>query len=762
MSNVAALFAQALTLHQAGRLGDAETIYKQVLAINDKDLNTLNTLGALYLQHGRLEEGLRLTRVSLQINPNQPNAHINLGNALRDLKRLDEALASYGQAIALNPEFAQAYYNRGNTYSDLNRMDAALADYNRAIAIKPDYVQAYYNRGNVLKELQRLDEAVASYNRAIDFKPDYAQAYHNRGYTLSSLKRLNEALADCDRTIALKPDFAEAYYNRGNALHGLNRLHEALASYDYAIDLNPNFADAFCNRGNVLKDLNRMEEALASQDRAITLNPDNANAYANRGNVLQSLNRYDEALKSYDTAIAIKPDLPYVEGSWLHSKMHCCNWDDISATFSKISSGVNLGEKTSTPFFFLAIPSSAALQQRCASTYIRDKYPASSTPLWLGERYSHSRIRIGYFSSDFRNHAMSYLIAEMIERYDRTRFEIIAFSFSPPSDTPIRLRLEKAFDRFLDVGTLSDHEIATLAKQLEIDIAIDLNGFTANSRTAIFAMRPAPIQVNHLGYPGTMGADYIDYIIADQTVIPVEHSQHYTERIVYLPDTYWFNDSTKVISDRLFSRPELRLPDNAFVFCCFNNSYKITPDLFDIWMRLLHKVEGSVLWLLEGNATASRNLRLEAEKRGISPERLVFAPRMELADHLARHRQADLFLDTFYYNAHTTTSDALWAGMPVLTCLGETFAGRVAGSLLKAVGLSELITRSHDEYEALAIELASNVLRLSEIKNKLAANRLTHPLFDTARFTHHIEEAYKKMHARYQAGLPPEHINVVA
>lgn len=761
MPNVAALFAQALALHQAGRLGDAEAAYKKVLALNGSDLNTLNNLGTLYLQHGRMEEGIRLTVRSLEIKPDQPYAHMNLGNALKDSKRFGEALVSYGHAIALMPSLAQAYYNRGNALGELRRLEEALADYDRAIALKSDYVQAYFNRGNVLKELWRLDEAVASYDRAIALKPDFAEVYNNRGYTLKELKRFDEALADCDRLIALKPASAEAHFNRSNALIELGRLDEAVASFNRAINLRPDYADAYNNLGNALRDLKRLDDALVCYDRVIALEPENAEAYNNRGNVLQGLNRYDEAVSSYGRAIALKPELPYAMGSWLHSRMHCCDWNDLGTACGKITQAVERGEKTSTPFFFLTIPSSPSQQQHCASTYIQDKYPASTTPLWSGERYEHSRIRVGYFSSDFRNHAMAYLIAEMIERHDRSRFEVIAFSFSPPSDTPIRRRLEKAFDRFIDVSTRSDREIATFARQMEIDIAIDLNGFTANCRTAIFALRPAPVQVNHLGYPGTMGAGYIDYIIGDQTVIPPEHTPHYTEQIVHLPDTYWFNDSTKVISDRLFSRADLGLPERGFVFCCFNNLYKITPDLFDIWMRLLRTVEGSVLWLLEGNKTAVHNLRREAEKRAVSPDRLVFAPRMELADHLARHRQADLFLDTFYYNAHTTATDALWAGLPVLTCLGGTFAGRVAGSLLKAIGLPELITQSHEEYESLAIELASNAPRLAESRTKLKENRSTHPLFDTARFTRYLEEAYERMYARYQAGLSPENIDVV-
>ena len=347
------------------------------------------------------------------------------------------------------------------------------------------------------------------------------------------------------------------------------------------------------------------------------------------------------------------------------------------------------------------------------------------------------------------------------QTHDRGRFEVIGYSFGPPTHDAWRERLEKAFDHVLDVGSRSDREIAAMAREREIDIAIDLNGFTNNARTGIFALRPAPVQVNYLGYPGTLGADYYDYMIADSTVIPPEHVAYYNEKIAYLPHTFQVNNTTREISDRSFSRAELGLPVDSFVFCCFNHNYKITPDLFDIWMRLLRGVSASVLWLSGGNAAAGRNLRREAERRDISPDRLIFAPRVEsLADHLARYRQADLFLDTFYYNAHTTASDALWAGLPVLTSLGNTFASRVAAGLLTAVGLPELVARSHAEYETLALELATQTGRLATIRRKLAENRSTQPLFDTELFTRNIENAYLLMQERHQAGIPPDHIIV--
>lgn len=760
LQDTARLFSQAISFHQARKLTDAENCYKQVLGINGDDINAINNLGMLYLQQGKHEEGIRLIRQSLDINPEQPYAQMNLGNAYRELKHPGEALRFYDRAIALLADFPQAYFNRGNAHLDLGCMSEALADYDRAITLKPDYFQACFNRGNVLKELCRLDEAVTGYDQAVSFNPDYVQAYYNRSFVLNKLNRLNESLADCDRVIAYMPNFPEAHYNRGNALLALKQLAEALASFDRATVLNPGYSDAYCNRGNALKELGQLREALESYERAISINPGNAEFHNNRANILLLLNRFDEAVESYETASVISPQLPYALGSLLHSRMQCCDWHGLDRSFSRIIEANAAGEKVSPPFFFLAIPSGFDHQKRCAQIYACDKYQVNGPPVWSGERYMHERIRVGYFSSDFRNHAMAYLIAEMIERHDRSRFEIIAFSFSPPADSPIRRRLERAFDRFVDVSAMSDQDIALLSRRMEIDIAIDLNGYTANSRAGIFAMRHAPIQVNHLGYPGTLGADFIDYIIADQTVVPKEHMSDFSEQIVYLPDTYWFNDSTKEISDRRLSRAELGLPDDGFVFCCFNNSYKITPDVFDIWMRLLSSVEGSVLWLLEGNPIAADNLRREAGERGISPERIVFAPRMALPDHLARHRQADLFLDTFHYNAHTTASDALWAGLPVLTCPGETFASRVAASMLNAIGLPDLITRSPSGYEALAMELANNPPKLAEIKTRLEKNKRTYPLFDTALFTRHIETAYSSMWERYQAGLPPLHIHV--
>jgi predicted O-linked N-acetylglucosamine transferase (SPINDLY family) len=422
-----------------------------------------------------------------------------------------------------------------------------------------------------------------------------------------------------------------------------------------------------------------------------------------------------------------------------------------------LNSAIANGNYAAQPFILLPICASTQIQRKCAELFVGDRYPASAAPLWRGERYAHERIRVGYVSGDLREHPVAVLAAGLFEHHDKTRFETIAISFGAFDPDRMTARLKGTFERFIDVRGRGDREIAALLRDLEIDIAVDLNGFTGDARPNIFAARPAPVQVNYLGYAGTLGSNYWDYIVADETVIPAASQGDYAEKVVYLPGSFMPNDDSRKISTATPSRTQAGLPEHGFVFCCFNNSYKFTPDVFDIWMRLLHQVEGSVLWLSASNESATQNLRLEAGQRGISPERLIFASRVASnEDHLARLRLGDLFLDTLYYNAHTTACDALWAGLPVLTHPGLTFASRVAGSLLNAVGLPELMAPSLEDYEALALKLAREPERLAAIKDRLVRQRATYPLFDTARFTRQMEAAYRTMWERAQRGEPPK------
>ena len=723
---IALQFNQALDLLHQAKLAEAELICAEVLSQQPNHFDALHLLGIIAAQTQRTERAAQLIRKAIGLNPNIASAHSNLGHALTELKHPAEALASYDKAIILKPDYAEAYNGRGVALLNLNRPTEALASYDKAIALKPGYAEPYNNRGTALLDQNRPADALASYDKAIALKPDYAEAHNGRGIALRDLRRHVDALASYDKAIALKPGHAKAYYNRGNALHDLKRYEEAVASYDKAIALQPQFAEA----------------------------------YVNRGNALQEAKRHEQALASYDKARSLDPDLDEVQGLRFHTKMHLCDWTNFDTEYAQLISSVRKGNIASPPFPLLALPSSPDDQLRCAKQNVAANVILCEEPVWQGERYNNERIRVAYLSADFRQHPGAYLIAGLIEQHDRSRFEIIGVSFGADDRSEIRKRLVTAFDKFYDVQTKSDQEVAKLLRDLQVDIAVDRNGHTLDSRIGIFACRPAPIQVSFLGYPGTTGTQFIDYIIADKVVAPLEHQQFFTEKIVHLPDCYQINDSKREIAENTPTRDAVDLPDHGFVFCCFNNNYKIIPPMFDLWMRILKNVEDSVLWLLSANAAAESNLRKEAEARGIKSARLIFARRVPLADHLARHRLADLFLDTLPYNAHTTASDALWAGLPVLTCLGEAFAGRVAASLLNAIRLPDLITTTLGDYEQLAIQLATNPEKLARIKRRLAENRLTTPLFDTELFAKNIEAAYTTMYKRHKTGLAPEYIAI--
>jgi len=749
-----------LALQELKRLDVAVASYDKAITIKSDYVEAHCNRGLALQELKQLDAAVASYDKAIAIEPYFAKAYLNRGNALQELKQLDAAVASYDKTIAIEPDFAEAYCNRGNSLQKLTQLDAALASYDKAIAIEPNYAEAYCNRGNILQELEQLDAAVASYDKAIAIAPDYAGAHYNRGNTLQKLKQLDAALASYDKAIAIKPDFVDAYCNRGNILQELEQPDAALASYDKAIAIEPDLAEAYNNRGNSLQKLKQLDAALASYDKAIAIKPNSAAVYKNRGDVLQGLKHYQTAIESYDKALAIRPDYDFLFGMRLFVQRQICDWRNTESQLAELIQKNQLNEKTSSPFTILALSTSLPLQRNAAEIWVKEMHPANFELGETQKRTKGAKICLGYFSMDFRNHPVSYLTAELFETHDRKKFEIIAFSFGPYTQDGMRQRLEGSFDKFIDVRHKSDKEIAEMARLMEIDIAIDLAGHTADSRTNIFAMRAAPVQINFLGYPGTMGAAYIDYMIADKTLIPEESQQYYSEKIIYLP-SFQPNDKNRNISDKVFTREEIGLPKSGFVFCCFNNSYKITPSAFDGWMRILKRVKGSVLWLSENNPTAVINLRKEAVQRGVNAQRLVFAERMPLlAEHLARYRAADLFVDTLPYNAHTTASDALWAGLPVLTCTSDAFASRVAASLLTAIDLPELITTTQEEYEALAVELATNTEQLNAIRQKLERNRSTTPLFDTKLFTKHIEDAYTQVYERYHADFPPDHIYV--
>jgi len=653
------------------------------------------------------------------------------------------------------------YYKRANELNQLGRWQDAIADYDKAIALDPSYANAYCNRGAALQRLDRLDDALDSYDRAVALNPTDYLTFYNRGSVLNALGRFDEALASYERCINLRSDYAAAYLNRGHVLQQRRRFEEAVVDYERVIELDPENAEAFQNRGFVLAQMRRFDAALTCYVRALQLNPAYADAFQGRVFSLVNLGRFKDAIEIYNQQLASNPNQRYLAGLRLHAKMQICEWEDLEAQTAALADGLRAGEPVSPPFPVLSALDSPALQRLAAELWVREQCPPDDSLGPIPKRPPGDKIRIGYFSPDFRNHAVSLLMAEVFELHDRSRFEIIAFAIGPRVHDPMRIRLEKAFDRFIDVGDQSDTEIALLARELGVDIAVDLGGYTEFCRSKIFASRAAPVQVNYLGYPSTLGAPYMDYLIGDRTVIPQDQATHCCEKIVFLPHSYMPHDSTSEIEPRRYTRQELGLPPSGFVFCCFNKKYKITPGVFDSWMRILRRTPYSVLWLSLDNGAAADNLRLEALRRGIDAKRLIFAERIEaLSHHLSRLQAADLFLDTVPYNAHATAVDALWAGLPVLTLRGESLASRVSASLLCTLGLTELAVSTAEDYEEMAVGLATNPQLFDDIKCKLVQNRTATPLFDTRSFARNLEDAFSTMQETYLAGLQPQHIVV--
>jgi protein O-GlcNAc transferase len=600
--------------------------------------------------------------------------------------------------------------------------------------------------GLALHRRGAVAEAAERYAEVLRVEPGNADAHYYLGMMSCQNGRFAEGAEHARQSLAREPRHARAHVLLGRASDALGQRDEALKSFDRATTLAPDLAQAHGHRADVLSDLGRNEEAVESYDRALALAPDVIEDWLSRGVALIALGRYEEAVASFDRVLALRPDFPQAHLLYaprLLSKLRVCDWSNLDGEIAQLSAMIREQRALSVPFATLMVPTTAGEQLQCARRYALDW--ASFPPIWRGEIYSHDRIRVAYLSADFREHATAYLTAGLFEEHNRSRFEITALSLGQNDNSPMRRRLEAAFEHFIDVQGKSDQDIADLIRRLEIDIVVDLMGFSKDNRLNVLARRSAPIQLNYLGYPGTLGANYIDYIFADATVIPEDQDAFYAEQVVRLPGTYQINDSKRYVTPITPERHECGLPERAFVFCCFNNTQKLNPQMFDVWMRLLRAKDDSVLWLLEGSPKASANLRAAAAERGVSAERLIFAPKVGVADHLARQRRADLFLDTLPCNAHTTASDALWVGLPVLTCLGATFAGRVAGSLLKAMEVDDLIASSLQEYESLALTLAQDQVRLAAIKDKLARNRDMSVLFDTKRATRHIESAYQTM-----------------
>lgn len=732
---------------------------------------------------GEWNAGVESVRASIVADPADASAYLTLGNALMQQGRAGEAVPLFDMATRLKPGDADLLNSLACALRESGEPLQALACLDRALALQPELARAHNNRGSALRDLKRLDDARAAYERAVELDPRNALARDNLhrlmtavglspdqppldilalGDSHLSAERAHEALHYYDQHLRAHPDHADALNHRGAALLALQRREDAAVTFGRLIGIEPDNASAHNNLGASLE-LDQPERALECFERATQLDPDNPSYWFHRAQVLMRMDRHEDAVPCLDRVLVLQPDFPLALASRVSAQRSVCDWHQLPARTQALHDALRSGRLTEQPFQTLVHCDDPQLHLQCARRHAAARLPAVP-PMWVapGPPRAHRRLRIGYLSADLHEHATSLLMAGLFECHDRERFEVFAYSFGPDRQDPMRERLLRAFDHFVDIRHLTDEAAAQLMLEHRIDIAVDLKGYTYLGRPGILAHRPAPLQVSYLGYPGTLGASGIDYIVADAQVLPTDQHRHYTEKVVTLPGCYQVNDRARIISTSRPTRRALGLPEDGMVFCCFNNSAKLGPEIFNVWMRLLHQVPGSVLWLLADFAAVERNLRREAQGRGVSPERLVFAPRLRNAEHLARLAQADLFLDTLPYNAHTTTSDALWAGVPVLTCRGQAFAGRVAASLLVAVGLPELVTDSLQDYEVLALQLAHSPGRRQALREHLERARVHSPLFDTTGFARNLEAAYRHMWQRHRDGLRPASFEIEA
>jgi protein O-GlcNAc transferase len=741
-----------------GRFAEAEAPLRRALELMPDRAEIHRDLGDVLRMLGRLEEAVASYRQAAALDPDHPEMHYNLGKTLQLQNRLDDAVSSYRRALAINPNYVEAHVNIGVAFESLGRLDDAISSYRRALALSPDCHDAYYNLGNVQKASKRYDEAVESHRQAIRLRPDFVEAHNNLGNLLKETGRLEEATTSFQRAVALAPDWPLAHNGLGNALLPQYRIIEAVASYRRAIALKPDLVEAHNNLGIALHVQGRLDEAAASFLRALALEPGFAMAHFNLALVKNVQEKLSEAIACLNRTLALDPANAEALVTWFGLRQRICDWSGHREDEPRVRTALAREPTLSTAFNMLALSSTPQEQFDCArGVAAKIAFPTLLPRL---RQRTGEPIRLGYLSADFRRHPVAHLIAELIERHDRRRFEVVGYSCGPGDESAMRARFTASLDRFVDIGRMPHRQAAELIHADAADILIDLSGYTGHGRPAILACRPAPIQVSYLGYPGTMGADFIDYIIVDRVLVPPDQQPFYAERLVHLPHCYQPSDTRREIAEPVPSRAECGLPEAGFVFCSFNNTYKITPTIFNIWMELLREVPGSALWLAESNSLVKDNLRREAVSRGVDAERLVFAPPVPLSDYLARLRLADLFLDTLPYNAGATANDALWVGLPVLTCAGGTYVGRMAGALLTAIRLPELITTSLEDYAALALRLATEPDRLAAVRQKLCRNRSTTPLFDMAQFTADIETAYTRMWEIWRAGGPPAAFSV--
>ncbi len=787
-------FEEAVALHNAGQFAPAQRAYESVIQAHPGHAEAMHNLGLLYVQQGRFTDAAVWMQRAVEANPTQPIYLSNYGNILQDLQRWSEAVPQYQKAVALDPNYADANYNLGNALQKMGQHGAAIQSYQRAIALNPAWAEAYLNCGNSHDALGQQAEALYNYDKVIECNPHFSGGYINRSNVLVKLGRQAEALAGYNHAATLGQDAYQAYIGGAEILMGQSRFVEAIEKCHLAIKLKPHESMPHYLLGMAYFRVRDLNHSVAFFGRAIELKPDYADAYNGIGMAYVKAGHFSEGQEAFRKALELNPKMyiarinladsfftqgelklaldnfqmlePGLQplGLMQFFKQQLGDWstyeEDRANFLNRIRTPRLLG-LTEDPWHVQRISDSPALAKEVAQSFFRTAAQGTAVVPPLAKRPKGKKIKIGYFSPDFRDHAVSHLALELFESHSRDKFETHAFAFGmAAAHDSLRPKLAKAFDHFIEINQKNDIDVVKLARELELDIAVDLAGITSEARLGIFVNRAAPVQVNFLGFTGTIGTNCHDYIIADPIVIPAGSEVHYTEKVARLPCMMPY-DTRHNIFDKKPTREAAGLPAEGFIFCSFNQCFKFTPETFDSWMRILLKTPGSYLWISRQRVPAMESFKKQAAARGVDPARLIFAPRLDnMEAHLARLQCADLFLDTFPYNAHTSAIDSLWAGVPLITRMGESFASRLAGSLVTSLGLADLITPDLAAYEALAIDLATHPQQMVELKQRLARNRSTHRLFNAKLYLQNYEKALVEMHERYHADLPPDLITI--
>ena len=797
-------FAKALQYHQSGQLSSAEEIYRKILRIDPKHSDSLhlmgviahqtgkndiaidlikkaiqckpgshiyyNNLGNVFIDQGSIVKAISTYRKALDIKPDYAEAHYNLGSAFKEQGELNKAISCFKKALEIKPEYAEAFNNMGNVFKSQGELNKAISCYHRALNIKPEYAEVFNNMGNALKGQGDLNEAISCFKKALEIKPEYAEAFNNMGAVFQNQGELSKAMTCCQKALEIKPEYAEAFNNMGTVYQGKGALRKAITCYKKALEFKPEYAEAFNNMGTVFQAQGELSNAFSCYRKALKIKQEYAEVYYNLGITLIEQGELLEAIFYYQRALDIKPDYAEAYSGLFYQLQQTCAWQKLEGMTAKLDDFTNAalekGDRApENPFASLAINTDPSCNYAVAKSWSLDIDKAMSGLKihfpFDGRKSGKTKITIGYLSNDFRNHAMAHLTLSLYGLHNRDEFKIFCYSYGEDDSSYYRIRIRQDCDKFVDIRNLGHADAARTIYEDQVDILVDLKGYLRRGRLEISALRPAPIQVRYLGLAGTTGAHFFDYIITDRIVTPEEHSQYYTENFVYMPHCYQINDHTQRISDKDWNKSDFKLTDGNFIFCSFNQGYKIEPVMFNAWMDILRQVPESVLWLQRESEITENNLRLEAERRGVKPARLIFSEKLLKDEHLGRLRLADLALDTRIVNGAITTSDALWAGAPVITLQGSHFASRMSSSILIAIGLPELITHTLEEYVSLAVDIAHNPDKLQMIRRKIMKNRLEGPLFDTPGFARNLEKAYKEMWEIFIAGQRPGQIEIV-